>query len=733
VPAPNWNDLLTQVYTQERETLADTESTTLTLRGAHPASRARGYHGAGKCRSFSQRPTRSAAATLPPSNVSRLRLLPWLLALSAVSLAGLFWELNTRWNREVQAAVRETLSAREAMAETLSLLKDAETGVRGYLLTDAPKFLEPHARALPGIEAHLARLAQLARTDGAQQAATQQLLALSRRKLELLQRLIERRRGGEIIVDRDSLALLEEGKGAMDAIRAEIAAMLAREDQRLQQRERAAAAAASRLEILTGLALLGGISIALGGLSAAQREAQRAKALNQQLVRDIAARAEAESALRQQSALQQLILENIGDGVVVMAPDKKALVMNPAARQIMPFAAGDVLPRDWSEQSRAYLADGITLFPPERGPLTRGLEGHSSDAVEMAFRVASGELRSYSVTTRPISIDGQVVAAVAVFRDSTERKTAARELLESEQRYRVLADASFEGVAITKAGIILDTNENFARWLGYEPRELAGRQGLELFSAPDRERVLQAAGNSDLAYEAEMLRRDGTTFPVEVRGRFLQFRDERVRIAVVRDITEKKQREAELEALSLRDVLTGLYNRRGFLELVGHELKAAERKRRHCALFYADLDGMKQINDQLGHALGDQALSSTAELLQRVFRRRVCHLRARLRRGGRDVQPCATGACCRGAQRERQLSFSAVVQHGRRRLGSGTSQRSGELAGGCRRQHVRAEAVGAPARLGPCSVGLSERHAGCNDSLERWWSVHREMPQEDHP
>lgn len=564
-------------------------------------------------------PSYRATAQAFGSDVSRLRLLPWLLALIAVSLAGLFWQLNARWNREVQTAVRETLSAREAMAETLSLLKDAETGVRGFLLTDAPTFLEPHAWALPGIEAHLARLAELAQSDAAQQASTQRVLALSRQKLELLQRLIERRHGGEI-VDQDMLALLEQGKGTMDAIRAEIAEMLAREDQRLQQRERAAASASRRLEILTALALLGGIAIALGGLSAAQREAQRAKAASQQLARDIAARAEAESALGRQSALQQLILDNIGDGVVVIEPTRKALVINPAARQILPFAAGDILPADWSKQSRAYLADGITLFPPEKGPLARALRGQSSDAVEMVFRVPSGELRSYGVTTRPISLDGQVVAAVAVFRDSTERKTAARELLESEQRYRVLADASFEGVAITKAGIILDTNENFARWLGYEPRELSGRLGIELFSPAHRERVMHAASNAEIAYEAEMLRRDGTTFPVEVRGRFLQFRDEKVRIAVVRDITEKKLREAELEALSLRDALTGLYNRRGFLELAGHELKAAERERQHCALFYADLDGMKQINDQLGHAVGDQALSSTADLLRRVFR-----------------------------------------------------------------------------------------------------------------
>ncbi|HEU4580424.1 MAG TPA: CHASE3 domain-containing protein [Polyangiaceae bacterium] len=287
------------------------------------------------------------------SNVSRQRLIPWLLALTAVAPAGLFWQLNTRWNREQQAAVRETLSARDAMAETLSLLKDAETGVRGFLLTDAPEFLEPHARALPGIEAHLARLAELARSDAAQQASTQRVLGLSKQKLELLRRLIERRRAGEI-VDQEILTLLEQGKGAMDAIRAEIADMLAREDQRLLQRESAAGAASKRLEILTALALLGGIAVALGGLGAAQREAQRARALNQQLARDIAARSEAESALRQQSALQQLMLDNIGDAVVVIDPRRKALVINPAAQQILPFVSGEILPPDWLARSRAY-------------------------------------------------------------------------------------------------------------------------------------------------------------------------------------------------------------------------------------------------------------------------------------------------------------------------------------------------------------------------------------------
>jgi diguanylate cyclase (GGDEF)-like protein len=95
----------------------------------------------------------------------------------------------------------------------------------------------------------------------------------------------------------------------------------------------------------------------------------------------------------------------------------------------------------------------------------------------------------------------------------------------------------------------------------------------------------------------------------------------------VRDVTEKKQREAELRAqaerlrsLSLRDELSGLYNRRGFLELGQQQLRNIARSQRAGCLFYADLNGMKAINDELGHEMGDRALAATATLLTSVFR-----------------------------------------------------------------------------------------------------------------
>jgi two-component system cell cycle response regulator len=81
----------------------------------------------------------------------------------------------------------------------------------------------------------------------------------------------------------------------------------------------------------------------------------------------------------------------------------------------------------------------------------------------------------------------------------------------------------------------------------------------------------------------------------------------------------EKQAE-ELEALSLRDGLTGLYNRRGFMTLAEHQTKLALRTLTPLFLLFADLDGLKVINDSYGHGMGDQAIVNAAQILQTTFR-----------------------------------------------------------------------------------------------------------------
>lgn len=86
--------------------------------------------------------------------------------------------------------------------------------------------------------------------------------------------------------------------------------------------------------------------------------------------------------------------------------------------------------------------------------------------------------------------------------------------------------------------------------------------------------------------------------------------------------SEKALRKSEeaLLALSLRDELTGLYNRRGFLTLAEQQLKVANRAKKGLLMIFADLDGMKDINDTLGHRQGDSALVDTARILRKTFR-----------------------------------------------------------------------------------------------------------------
>jgi diguanylate cyclase (GGDEF)-like protein len=84
----------------------------------------------------------------------------------------------------------------------------------------------------------------------------------------------------------------------------------------------------------------------------------------------------------------------------------------------------------------------------------------------------------------------------------------------------------------------------------------------------------------------------------------------------------RRQRlQRQLLRLALRDDLTGLHNRRGFRLLAGQRLRLASRTRRSLLLFFADLDGLKQINDQFGHAEGDQALTRAAASFRRTFRK----------------------------------------------------------------------------------------------------------------
>ena len=93
-------------------------------------------------------------------------------------------------------------------------------------------------------------------------------------------------------------------------------------------------------------------------------------------------------------------------------------------------------------------------------------------------------------------------------------------------------------------------------------------------------------------------------------------------------IVERQAAEEALRSLSLTDHMTGLYNHRGFYNLAEHHARVTRRSRTKSLLIYADMDGLKKINDTMGHHAGSQAIMSVAEILRSTFR--DCDIVARL-------------------------------------------------------------------------------------------------------
>lgn len=346
------------------------------------------------------------------------------------------------------------------------------------------------------------------------------------------------------------------------------------------------------------------------------------------IMRDLTPVKEVERALRASEARFRAISAASPVGIFEMDPDGRAHYVNPRLCALWALPERDMLGTGW--QGRVHVAD---LAPLLHDWLAASRAGEEFDRVyRLLHGAADGgppAVRWVHARSAPLRDDaGAVVGIVGTVEDVTGRGAAEA----AARRLTAIIEATPDVVAIaTPAGRVEYLNGAGRRLLGIEggAKAVAGARltvaQLQPQFAPggaEYGAVAQALLEGSWSGETALTRCDGRTIPVDEVLLTHRGADGAVEYlsATLRDITKRKHAEAALRSLALVDELTQLYNRRGFLALAEQACEAAIAAGHGGALFYLDLDDFKPVNDRYGHAEGDRALATVADVLRRTFR-----------------------------------------------------------------------------------------------------------------
>lgn len=197
------------------------------------------------------------------------------------------------------------------------------------------------------------------------------------------------------------------------------------------------------------------------------------------------------------------------------------------------------------------------------------------------------------------------------------------------QRFRTAMDSTGDAIMLVSrpAMRFIEVNETASAMLGYTREELLAMGPMDLGSATSEslEQVydaLIAGEDSKDLIETQLLRKDGSLIQVEVLRKAQCFGGEWIIVGVVRDITERKEAEKRLHHLAHYDTLTGLPNRMLFYETLKKAVAQAEASDSawKIAVLFIDLDHFKNVNDTLGHVIGDELLTQVGSRLLECVR-----------------------------------------------------------------------------------------------------------------
>ncbi len=308
---------------------------------------------------------------------------------------------------------------------------------------------------------------------------------------------------------------------------------------------------------------------------------------------------------------QRVLIETLPVPLAVEDSDGDCLIVNPAFKALKKTLAAPL-----AENDPEFSGCGVPK-PPTPSAATSDEDPWQQRVYETEMRVTDQESKSVivhqAVFTPPTTGKAGLISVLV---DITERKKNEENLRLADTVFQTAADA----IVVTNAnGVIMSVNPAFSTITGYSADEVIGKTpGFLVSKQPDH--VLPRGFWKNLQQtgwwsgEVWYCRKNGSDYPVwetvtavrSPEGQTLEY------VAFFNDITARKRAEEEIFYRANYDLLTGLPNRSLFHERLAQALKQARRYERQVALMFADLDRFKQVNDTLGHSLGDRLLYETA-------------------------------------------------------------------------------------------------------------------------
>ena len=273
-------------------------------------------------------------------------------------------------------------------------------------------------------------------------------------------------------------------------------------------------------------------------------------------VHDVTEQKEAEEALERLNRHNELILSSAGEGIYGLDLQGKTTFVNPAAVRLTGWDAEELIGRHQHDLIHHTKSDG-TPYPSEECPIYAALnDGTIHRVTDEVFWRKDGTSFPVDYVSTPIRERGEIVGAVILFEDITERKQAEEKRKESEKRFRsLLRNATDLITVLEEDGTILYESPTIERILGYLPEERVGKNAFDYLHPDDREQskdafteALDNPGQVQPTVEFRLRHQDGSWRSMETtRTNLLDDRAVRGVVANSRDITERKEAEKALK------------------------------------------------------------------------------------------------------------------------------------------------------------------------------------------